>query len=171
LIGTEEQSVEVSHPPSGSRDTISRTLLESAFAEGYVIMNKFEVLSAMGGAKSFKAGSESVEVDVLPCSVVPAVALLNIVAVVVAVDVEPNAVVILARNGDTVDVDRDLMIEAVVDRLYRAKPSVLSVPSGQEIGVNIKARCWRQPIIRRGGVLVGTNPMGCKGSLEFSSAG
>ena len=79
-------------------------------------MNKFEVLSAMRGSQSLKVLPKSVEVDVVPSSIIPAIVLLNIISVVIAVDVEADTVVVLTRNRGSVDVYRDLLFDAVVDR-------------------------------------------------------
>ena len=79
-------------------------------------MNEFEVLTAMRGTQSFEVLSKRVEVNVVPSSIIPAVVLLNIISVVIVVSVEPNTVIILTRNWDTVDIYRDLLFDAVVER-------------------------------------------------------
>ncbi len=78
-------------------------------------MNKFEVLTAMRGTQSFEVLSKRVQVNVVPSSI-PAIVLLNIILVVIAVDVEPDTVIVLTRNWDTVDMYRDLLFDAVVER-------------------------------------------------------
>jgi hypothetical protein len=79
-------------------------------------VNEFEVLTAMRGTQSFEVLSKRVEVNVVPSSIIPAVVLLNIISVVIVVSVEPNTVIILTRNWDTVDIYRDLLFDAVVER-------------------------------------------------------
>ena len=92
-------------------------------------MNEFEVLTAMRGTQSFEVLSKRVEVNVVPSSIIPAVVLLNIISVVIVVYVEPNTVIVLTRNWDTVDIYRDLLFDAVVERqALRTPRKRLGVP-------------------------------------------
>ena len=79
-------------------------------------MNEFEVLSTMRGLQSFEVLSKRVEVNVVPSSIIPAIMLLNIISVVIAVDAEQDTFIVLTRNWDTVDIYRDLLFDAVVER-------------------------------------------------------
>ena len=63
-------------------------------------MNEFEVLTAMRGTQSFEVLSKRVEVNVVPSSIIPAIMLLNIISVVIAVDAEQDTFIVLTRNWD-----------------------------------------------------------------------
>jgi hypothetical protein len=61
-------------------------------------MDDLEVLSPMSRLKAFEMSPECMEVDRLPRSIVPSMALLDIVSVMITVDVKTDTLIILTCN-------------------------------------------------------------------------
>ena len=61
-------------------------------------MHKFEVLDPMRRTESFKMATKGVEIHGIPCSVVPLVVLLNVLPMMVAIYMEPDACIVLAGD-------------------------------------------------------------------------
>ena len=66
-------------------------------------MNVLEMLSAVSWTKLSKMAAKSKEIDRVPSFVVPLFRLLNLKPLMVPVNVEPNALVILACDGSAVN--------------------------------------------------------------------
>jgi hypothetical protein len=101
-------------------------------------MNEFEVLTATRGWKATKMLSECVEIDIVPCSIIPAMVSLNVVTMMVAVHVETNALIVLAGDRSAIDKDRDLLVNSMIKGGTGAKAAVLSIPSGKKVGVDVE---------------------------------
>ncbi len=71
--------------------------------------------------------AEGIKVDGIPCPIVPSVMLLDIVAIVVAIHMESNACVILASDGNSIDVNGHLLVGLMIDQRDCFKPSVLAI--------------------------------------------
>ena len=81
---------------------------EAAITEREEIMDKFEVLSLIGWSEAFEVIPEGIKLDSFPCPIIPAVTALNIVAMVISVDVEPYASVVVACDRSSIDIDGGL---------------------------------------------------------------
>ena len=63
--------------------------------------------------------------------------MLNVLALIISIDMEADAVIVLTRDWDTVYVDRNLLIRAVVDFFDRAKAAMLSISSCEKVCIDI----------------------------------
>ena len=60
------------------------------------VMDEFDVLGPVAGRKSFQMRAEGVEIDIVPGSFVPLMAVLKILFLMIAVDVKPDPFVKIA---------------------------------------------------------------------------
>ena len=76
---------------------------------------QIEVLSLIGWSEAFEVIPEGIKIDNFPCPIIPAVTALNIVAMVISFDVEPDASVVVACDRSSIDIDGDLLVSAMVN--------------------------------------------------------
>ena len=74
-------------------------------------MDEFEVLTSVSGGKVTKMAAKGVEVDVIPGFVAPSMVSLDVVAVMVPVDMEPNTLIILIGHRSSINIERDLLVD------------------------------------------------------------
>jgi hypothetical protein len=100
-------------------------------------MHKFEMLSSMIWSESFEMLPKGVKINHIPGTIIPLMALLNILTEMVPVDMETNAIIVLTCDWSAIDIERDLLIRPVIDRCDGPKPAMLTVSCCQKIGVDI----------------------------------
>ena len=83
--------------------------------------------------------SKRIGVYGVPCAIIPPIVLLDIVAVMVAVDMEPDTCIVLACDWNSIDVQGHLLFGLVVKNRDCSEPAMLSISSSQEVSINIKA--------------------------------
>jgi hypothetical protein len=84
--------------------------------------------------------TKGVEIDVHPSFIVPSVVLLNVIAMVVAIYMVADTLVILTGDRESVDIDRDVLVQSMVDHSGCAEATVFSISSSQKISVNVESR-------------------------------
>ena len=95
------------------------------FSKRKIIVNKFE------------------DIDGFPCLIGPPNVLLNVLSIVVAINVEPIAFIILTCNRGTVYVYRNLLVDVMIGGCDCTKQTVIIMPvsSGEKICIDVEACC------------------------------
>ena len=123
-------------------------------------MNKFKVLTSVGSRKPTKVTTKRVEIDAVPGLVVPPMMRLDIVAMMTPVHMESDAVIILACNGSAIDVQRNLLVNAMFKGRACPKTAVLAVSGGKEVGINVETSSKWKFVVGHRIVLIGSDPDG-----------
>ena len=71
--------------------------------------------------------TKGVEIYVHPSFIVPSVVLLNVIAMVVAIYMVADTLVILTGDRESVDIDRDVLVQSMVDHSGCAEATVFSI--------------------------------------------
>ena len=81
--------------------------------------------------------AEGLEVNHIPSLVLPFVMALNVLPIMVAVHMESNAFIVLARDRITIDINRALLGRYVIDSSHLTKTSTLAISSGQKVCIHV----------------------------------
>jgi hypothetical protein len=92
--------------------------------------------------------TKRIEVDLSPGFVVPAVVLLYVVSMVVPIYVIADAFIILTGDGETVDVDGDLLVKTMINFGRSTETAMFAVSGGKEISVDVETSSKRKFIVR-----------------------
>ena len=89
--------------------------------------------------------TEGVEVDFHPSFVVPSMVLLHVVTMVVAIDMVADAFIILTGDGNTINVERYmLLVQTVINFGGSAETAMFTVPSGKKVSVEVESSSKRK---------------------------
>lgn len=112
--------------------------------------------------------SEGVEINSIPSSIGPRVMVLNIITVVIAVNVEADACVVLTGDGDPVNVEGGLLGRMVGNFLDCAKTTTLAVTSGEKVSIDVETCGKREVVVNQGVVLVSADPDGAERAVDVA---
>jgi hypothetical protein len=85
--------------------------------------------------------SKCVEINIVPSTVIPAMVSLDIVPMMVSVHVETDSPVVLACDWSAVDKDGDLLVSPMIKGRTRSETTVLTIPSGKKVSVDVEPSC------------------------------
>ena len=83
--------------------------------------------------------TKSVEVDVVPSFVAPSIMGLNVIAMMIPIDMETDTLVVLACDWGSVDIKRDLLVGSMSNGWSSSKTTMLAIPGGKKISVDVEA--------------------------------
>jgi hypothetical protein len=126
-------------------------------------MDVFEMLASMRREMTTKVVTKRVKINIIPRFIVPSVVSLDIVAVVVAINVESDALVVLTVNGYLLDI-------TMVHRGAVLETSMLTISSGKKVRIDVETSSQRKFVICHDEDLMCPNPDGCEWASQLPSA-
>jgi hypothetical protein len=133
-------------------------------------MDVFEMLASMRREKTTKVMTKRVKINIIPRFIVPSVVSLDIVAVVVAINVESDALVVLTGDRYAIYVTGYLLVITMVNRGAVSETSMLTISSGKKVRIDVETRSQRKFVICHDVVLMCPNPDGCEWASQLPSA-
>jgi hypothetical protein len=91
--------------------------------------------------------TEGVEVDFHPSFVVPSMVLLHVVTMVIAIYMVANAFIILTGDWHTIDVERYMLVQTVINFGGSAKTAMFTVTSGEKVSVDVESSSKRKFVV------------------------
>ena len=129
-------------------------------------MDVFEMLASMRREKTTNVVTKRVRINII----VPSVVSLDIVAVVVAINVELDALVVLTGDRYAIHVNEYLLVITMVNRGAVSETSMLTISSSKKVRIDIETRSQRKFVICHDVVLMCPNPDGCEWASQLPSA-
>ena len=102
--------------------------------------------------------SKVVKVDVIPCRIVPAILLLDVLSIVIAVYMETDARVEFSRDRFSIYMNGALLRLLMINEFCLFEAAMSAVSSRQKIGVDVQSGGKRKTSVRSDLVLVSLDP-------------